>query len=103
MRAAGLKPIDTVVSSTAVLIKSRRPASPGNEKMVQLITERIKGVISRSSLHLRGNCLTGHQLLRNMFFVNIIFNALLLLQGLRLLLAEELRQSLLLIKRAGLL
>jgi ATP phosphoribosyltransferase len=49
MRAAGLKPIDTVVSSTAVLIKSRRPALPGNEKMVELITERIKGVISEYS------------------------------------------------------
>ena len=43
MKAAGLKAIDTVVESTAVLIKSKRTS---NEKLVNLITARIKGVIS---------------------------------------------------------
>ena len=43
MRAAGLKAIDTVVDSTAVLIKSRKPS---NEKLVNLIAARIQGVIT---------------------------------------------------------
>lgn len=43
MRAAGLKAIDTVVESTAVLIKSR---SVSNEKLVNLIAARIRGVIT---------------------------------------------------------
>lgn len=43
MRAAGLKAIDTVVESTAVLIKSR---SVSNEKLVNLIEARIRGVIA---------------------------------------------------------
>lgn len=43
MRAAGLKAIDTVVESTAVLIKSQ---SPTNAKMVDLIASRIRGVIT---------------------------------------------------------
>ena len=43
MRAAGLKAIDTVVSSTAVLIKSKHPSDP---KLVSIITQRIKGVIT---------------------------------------------------------
>lgn len=43
MRAAGLKAIDTVVESTAVLIKSR---SPSNQNMIDLITSRIQGVIA---------------------------------------------------------
>ncbi|KAG6040664.1 hypothetical protein E4U41_007517 [Claviceps citrina] len=43
MRAAGLKAIDTVVESTAVLVKSR---STSNEKMVELIASRIRGVIT---------------------------------------------------------
>ena len=42
MKAAGLKAIDTVVESTAILIKSKRPSNP---TLVDLITERIKGVI----------------------------------------------------------
>ena len=42
MKAAGLKAIDTVVESTAVLIKSKHPS---NQTLVDLITERIKGVI----------------------------------------------------------
>lgn len=47
MRAAGLKAISTVVSSSAILIKSKHPSDP---KLVDLITARIKGVISKSSL-----------------------------------------------------
>lgn len=43
MRAAGLKAIDTVVESTAVMIKSRKVS---NEKLVNLIAARITGVIS---------------------------------------------------------
>lgn len=43
MRAAGLKAISTVVESTAVLIRSKRPSDP---KLVNLITSRIKGVIT---------------------------------------------------------
>lgn len=43
MRAAGLKAIDTVVDSKAVLIKSKRPS---NQKLVDLIASRINGVIS---------------------------------------------------------
>lgn len=43
MRAAGLKAIDTVVDSQAVLIKSR---SPSNAELVELIAARIRGVIT---------------------------------------------------------
>lgn len=43
MRAAGLKAIDTVVESTAVLVKSR---CPSNADMVELIASRIRGVIT---------------------------------------------------------
>lgn len=43
MRAAGLKAIDTVVESTAVLVASKRPSDP---KLVSLITARIRGVIT---------------------------------------------------------
>lgn len=46
MRAAGLKAIATVVESTAVLIKSK---TSSNQKLVDLITSRIKGVISMYS------------------------------------------------------
>lgn len=42
MRAAGLCAIDTVVESTAVLIKSKKTT---NQKHVNLITARIRGVI----------------------------------------------------------
>jgi len=45
MKAAGLKAIDTVVSSTAILVKSKHPSNPA---MVDLIAARIKGVISKS-------------------------------------------------------
>lgn len=43
MRAAGLKAIDTVVDSTAVLISSKHPSDP---KLVSVITNRIQGVIT---------------------------------------------------------
>jgi ATP phosphoribosyltransferase len=43
MRAAGLKAIDTVVESSAVLIKSRNPS---NQKLVHMIAARIRGVIT---------------------------------------------------------
>lgn len=43
MRAAGLKAIDTVVSSTAVLISSKHPSDP---KLVSKVTNRIRGVIT---------------------------------------------------------
>lgn len=46
MRAAGLKAISTVVSSSAILIKSKHASDP---KLVELITARIKGVISKFS------------------------------------------------------
>lgn len=46
MRAAGLKAISTVVSSSAILIKSKHASDP---KLVELITARIKGVISKLS------------------------------------------------------
>ena len=45
MKAAGLKAIDTVVESTATLIKSKRPT---NQKLVNMIASRISGVISKS-------------------------------------------------------
>ncbi|KAK6435594.1 ATP phosphoribosyltransferase (ATP-PRTase) (ATP-PRT) [Oleoguttula sp. CCFEE 5521] len=43
MRAAGLKAIATVVSSTAVLISSKHPSDPS---LVRLIAARIRGVIT---------------------------------------------------------
>jgi len=43
MRAAGLKAIDTVVESSAILIRSKHPSDP---KLVNIITNRIKGVIT---------------------------------------------------------
>jgi len=43
MRAAGLKAIETVVESTAVLISSKHPSDP---KLVSLIATRIRGVIT---------------------------------------------------------
>lgn len=42
MKAAGLKAIDTVVESTAILVKSRNTKNP----IVDLILPRIRGVIS---------------------------------------------------------
>ena len=43
MKAAGLKDIDTVLETTAVLIRSNKVS---DEDLVQRITKRIKGVIS---------------------------------------------------------
>ncbi|KAG5929266.1 hypothetical protein E4U42_006463 [Claviceps africana] len=43
MRAAGLKAIDTVIESTAVLVKSK---STSKAEMVELIASRIRGVIT---------------------------------------------------------
>jgi ATP phosphoribosyltransferase len=43
MRAAGLKAIDTVVDSSAILIKSKAPSNPA---LVDLIASRIGGVIT---------------------------------------------------------
>ncbi|KAM7187152.1 ATP phosphoribosyltransferase domain containing protein [Rhypophila sp. PSN 637] len=43
MKAAGLKAIDTVVESSAILIKSKAPSNP---EMVDLIASRIGGVIT---------------------------------------------------------
>lgn len=44
MKAAGLKTIDTVMSSTAVLVKSKHTSDP---ELVALVTSRIEGVISK--------------------------------------------------------
>ena len=46
MKAAGLKAIDTVVTSTAVLIKSKHPSS---QELVNLLASRIRGVICMQS------------------------------------------------------
>jgi len=43
MKAAGLKAIETVFESTAVLIKSKHTS---NQKLVDMIARRIRGVIS---------------------------------------------------------
>lgn len=43
MKAAGLKAIDTVVESSAILIKSKNPSNP---ELVDLIASRIRGVIA---------------------------------------------------------
>ncbi|CAG8954373.1 hypothetical protein HYFRA_00005998 [Hymenoscyphus fraxineus] len=43
MKAAGLQAIDTVHSSVAVLIKSKNPTNP---QLLNLITSRIRGVIT---------------------------------------------------------
>jgi ATP phosphoribosyltransferase len=45
MKAAGLEAIDTVVESTAVLVKSREKKSD----LMDLIASRIRGVISTFS------------------------------------------------------
>ncbi|AEO54163.1 hypothetical protein MYCTH_2296399 [Thermothelomyces thermophilus ATCC 42464] len=43
MKAAGLKAIDTVVETSAILIKSKAPSNPA---LVDLIASRIRGVIT---------------------------------------------------------
>jgi ATP phosphoribosyltransferase len=47
MKAAGLKAIDTVVESTAILIKSKN----SKNELVNLIASRISGVISKLFHH----------------------------------------------------
>lgn len=44
MRAAGLKAISTVVESTAVLIKNKKPSNP---ELIKTIAGRIRGVIGK--------------------------------------------------------
>lgn len=46
MQAAGLKAIDTVLASTAVLIRSNKVSA--NEELINRITSRITGIISKS-------------------------------------------------------
>lgn len=46
MKAAGLKAIDTVVESTSVLVKAKNTQN----SLVDLITSRIRGVISKPLL-----------------------------------------------------
>lgn len=46
MRAAGLHPIHTILSSEAVLIRSSRPSSPALTPLIDRITSRIAGVIA---------------------------------------------------------
>jgi len=60
MKAAGLKAVDTVVESTAVLIKSKKTS---NDKLVDLIAARIKGVISKSHDMIPRNCQTANRFL----------------------------------------
>lgn len=55
MKAAGLIDIDTVVSSTAVLIKSKNPTNPA---LVDLIASRILGVISKLIVSFPNSALT---------------------------------------------
>jgi ATP phosphoribosyltransferase len=55
MKAAGLKAIDTVVSSVAVLVKSKNPSNPA---LVDLLASRIRGVISKFFCHLRTSPVT---------------------------------------------
>jgi ATP phosphoribosyltransferase len=43
MKAAGLKAIDTVLETSALLIKSKAPSNP---ELVELIANRIRGVIT---------------------------------------------------------
>lgn len=43
MRAAGLKPIETVMDTSCCLIKSRNPRHP---ELIQTILSRMKGYIS---------------------------------------------------------
>ena len=47
MKAAGLKDIDTVITSTAILIKNKNSKK---QEMIDLIASRIRGVISTSSV-----------------------------------------------------
>lgn len=72
MKAAGLKAIDTVIESTAVLVKSRNTKN----KLVDLIASRIRGVISMfisllPVLRMFVHIAKSYQLPRNMFFASI--------------------------------
>lgn len=46
MRACGLKPIATLLTSEAVLIRPTVPHPNKDEKLIPLITSRIRGVIA---------------------------------------------------------
>lgn len=47
MRAHGLKAIDTLLESTAILIRSKELKDPSHKSLVDIIATRIKGVISK--------------------------------------------------------
>lgn len=46
MREAKLKPISTVVESSAVLIKSKRPSNPAFTELIETMISRIRGVLA---------------------------------------------------------
>lgn len=46
MRACGLKPIATLLSSEAKLIRPKTPHAKSNMNLISLITARIRGVIA---------------------------------------------------------
>lgn len=48
MRAAGLRAIETILQTEAVLIKSRAQKHPALEPLINLITGRIAGVVAAS-------------------------------------------------------
>lgn len=48
MRAAGLRAIETIIQTEAVLIKSSVQKHPALEPLINLITRRIKGVVAAS-------------------------------------------------------
>jgi ATP phosphoribosyltransferase-like protein len=49
MRAHGLKAIDTLLDSTAILIRSKQLKDPSHKSLVDIIAARISGVISQFS------------------------------------------------------
>ena len=48
MRACGLHPIATLLTSQAVLIRSKVPHARSNTSLIKLITSRLRGVIAAS-------------------------------------------------------
>lgn len=100
MRAAGLKAISTVVSSSAILIKSKHPSDP---KLVELITARIKGVISKFVNKDKTISSNIFQLLRNTSFAHTTLSAQTSMPPKRLPLEGAHLQSLLWRRTAGLL
>ena len=48
MRAAGLRAVDTILQTEAVLIKSSAQKHPALEPLIKLITGRIAGVVAAS-------------------------------------------------------